>query len=384
MHSTTFAQIDVPTPKGQQALIWQSAHGSRPPARIELVNANWRADRAYRAMSQGSGLLWHGDWHQGKQMMAALKRRLQTSSQASAQSLAAIELPDRFHRIRLKRSQAARLLGLLVVEVKPGYQIDLPRAPAAYEALSLAYGEQLHNQHFVVPLSELIGIFSAFEWHRKGLPVQALGHSIYPRWGVFAPTRHEYLDLVMQAALPEPCQTAVDVGTGTGVLAMLLAKRGVGQIIATDTNPAALACAQDNITRAGLQSQIQVVDTDLMPDGKFDLVVCNPPWLPGAASGPLEAAVYDPQHRMLRGFLDGVGEHLQPLGQAWLILSDLAEHLKLRKRTDLLAWIEAAGLSVVDRLDSRPGHRKLEDLNDPLAPCRQAEITSLWQLRLSS
>lgn len=364
----------------QQSLLWQSAHGWKPPGRIELADDTWRADRAYRAISQGTGLLWQGDWHQAKQMLTAIKRRVT----AKSQSFDNIDLPARFHRIRLQRSQAARQSGLLLIEVKPGFQIELPRAPADHEALELAYGQRLRDQHFVVPLSELTGVISAFEWHRKGLPVAALGHNIYPRWGVFAPTRHEYLDLVMQAKLPDPCFTAVDVGTGTGVLSMLLAKRGVNRIIGTDTNPAAIACAQDNISRANLQHQIEIANIDLMPEGRFDLIVCNPPWLPGVATGPLEAAVYDPQHRMLRGFLEQASGHLQPHGQAWLILSDLADHLKLRHRADLLTWIEAAGLVVANRLDIQPGHRKLENTKDPLNKCRQAEVTSLWQLQLSS
>lgn len=339
-----------------------------------------KAASVLREINQGAALLLEGDYHQARELLASVKRRLNKSIQA----FEAIELPERFHRIRLQRSQAARLAGMLLIAVKPGYLIDLRRAPVTLPAMQMAYGDRLREAHFAMPLSELIGVLSAFEWHKKGLPVSALGHSIYPRWGVFAPTRHEYLDLVLRASLPEPCTTAVDVGTGTGVLAMLLAKRGVTNIIATDTNRLALDCARDNIERAGLGATIEVQETDLMPEGKFDLIVCNPPWLPGAASGPLEAAVYDPEHRMLRGFLGQVGKHLKPRGQAWLVLSDLAEHLQLRSRETLLSWIEQAGLKVVNRLDAKPSHRKLENSNDPLSAYRRAEITSVWQLQVSS
>jgi hypothetical protein len=56
---------------------------------------------------------------------------------------------------------------------------------------------------------------------------------------------------------------------------------------------------------------------------------------------------------MLRGFLAGLAEHLEADGEGWLIPSDLAEHLALRSRNELLALIEAAGLQVLGRLDAR-------------------------------
>jgi prophage antirepressor-like protein len=86
---------------------------------------------------------------------------------------------------------------------------------------------------------------------------------------------------------------------------------------------------------------------------------------------------------MLRGFLAGLGAHLLPGGEGWLILSDLAEHLGLRTREELLAAIEAAGLKVVDRLDARPKHPKASDEDDPLHAARAAEVTSLWRLALA-
>jgi hypothetical protein len=76
-----------------------------------------------------------------------------------------------------------------------------------------------------------------------------------------------------------------------------------------------------------------------------------------------------------------VAAHLAPGGQAWLILSDLAEHLGLRTREELLAWIVAGGLAVIERHDVRPTHPRASDPADPLHAARAAEVTSLWRLR---
>jgi prophage antirepressor-like protein len=93
--------------------------------------------------------------------------------------------------------------------------------------------------------------------------------------------------------------------------------------------------------------------------------------------------VYDPDSRMLRGFLAGLGAHLEAGGEGWLILSDLAELLGLRTREDLLALIVAGGLKVLERLDIRPQHPKAGAADDPLHAARAAETTSLWRLALA-
>jgi methylase of polypeptide subunit release factors len=173
---------------------------------------------------------------------------------------------------------------------------------------------------------------------------------------------------------------AFDIGVGTGVLSALLARRGAAQVIATDLSERALACARDNLQRLGLQNQVQLLHTDLFPPGQAALVVCNPPWLPARPTSLLEQAVYDEGSQMLKGFLGGLKAHLIEGGEGWLILSDLAEHLGLRTREELLSWIADAGLQVLGRTDVKPVHGKAQDPSDPLHTARAAEVTSLWRL----
>jgi hypothetical protein len=94
----------------------------------------------------------------------------------------------------------------------------------------------------------------------------------------------------------------------------------------------------------------------------------------------LEQAVYDEGSQMLKGFLSGLPAHLCEGGEGWLILSDLAEHLGLRSREELLSWIAQAGLQVLGRMDVKPVHGKASDETDPLHAARAAEVTSLWRL----
>jgi methylase of polypeptide subunit release factors len=164
------------------------------------------------------------------------------------------------------------------------------------------------------------------------------------------------------------------------VLAAVLARRGIERVIATDLDARAVACARENLRTLGLSERVDVMQTDLFPDGRAALVVCNPPWLPARPSSPMESGIYDPESRMLRGFLRALPGHLAPGGEGWLILSDLAEHLSLRTRAQLLDEFEAHGLRVFARHDVPPRHPRAADESDPLHRARAAEITSLWRL----
>jgi methylase of polypeptide subunit release factors len=189
--------------------------------------------------------------------------------------------------------------------------------------------------------------------------------------------------LVLKAPLPAALQKnsiAFDVGVGTGVLSVVLAMREIQKIVATDQDDRAITCAKENINRLGLNDKIEILKTNLFPAAKAALIVCNPPWLPARPSSSLEHAVYDPESRMLKGFLNNLKTHLLPGGEGWLILSDLAEHLGLRSREELLSWIDAAGLKVLARLDTKPQHQKVFDKADALHSARSKETTSLWRL----
>jgi hypothetical protein len=84
---------------------------------------------------------------------------------------------------------------------------------------------------------------------------------------------------------------------------------------------------------------------------------------------------------MLRGFLAGVAERLSSTGEAWLIISDIAEHLGLRSREELLGWIKDSGLCIVDRMDAKPNHPKTRNQTGALHKARAKETTSLWRLK---
>jgi methylase of polypeptide subunit release factors len=368
---------------------WHSENGIAPHKKIQIADDTLTADIAYRLACEGTAMLYKGDFQNARQLLQALVHRVDKPSKKSTRvdrvAKEKTKSPlDTFNLHRLAQSQRARILGMILIELSADHNISLRRAPDVVQACLEAYGPQIDS--YVISLRELLGVISAHEWRKTGVQVLTRGDEevrIHPHYGVFSPVRSEYVDLVLKAPLPVALKqnsVAFDVGTGTGVLAVVLALRDIQKIIATDLSDRSIACAQDNIDRLMLNSQIEISKTNLFPEGKAALIVCNPPWLPARPSSSLEHAVYDPESQMLKGFLSGLKDHLLPNGEGWLILSDLAEHLGLRARQELLLRIEQAGLRVIARLDTKPTHQKVFDKADALHAARSKEVTSLWRL----
>jgi len=366
----------------RQAARWRSEAGLPAPAAVDIASERISADAAYALLEAGTAVLWRGDWVNGRHLMQVLTR-LADRRAGVQRGAPPPTLADAFARHRERQGVRAALLARLLVPVDGDYRIPLRRAQDVRQACREAWGAPT-GEGCVIALRELLAVVSAHEWRKKGVPVPAVQGRIHPHYGVFSPVRGEYVDLVAHALLPAGCDLAFDIGTGSGILAAVLARRGVSRVVATDQDPRALACATENIENLGLAATVSVLPADLFPAGRAPLVVCNPPWVPAQPSSPIEYAVYDPDSRMLRGFLGGLAEHLAPGGEGWLIISDLAEHLGLRSRDELLGWIAAGGLQVLGRLDTRPSHAKAGDRSDPLHAARAAEVTSLWRLGAAS
>lgn len=384
--------------------LWRSERGAAPPLKVVLADDTMTADAAYQLACGGTALLWRGDFQNARQLLQALQRRIDTPPRRKNRGTApsprpalapgAAMDPQTFHLHRQAQAQRARILAMVLLPFDADYAIPLRRAPDAKLACTQAWGAAgVDEPASVASLRDLLGIRSASEWRKNGVEVRALGDApnnrIYPHYGVFSPVRGEYVDLVAAAPLPaldaqsirdgKP-YVAFDIGTGSGVLSAVLARRQTMQIVATDQDARAIACATENFARLGVAHAIDLQQTDMFPAGRAHVVVCNPPWLPARPSAPIEYAVYDENSRMLLAFLAGLPAHLAPGGEGWLIISDLAERLGLRSASMLTDAIAAAGLVVLGRCDARPQHGKTQDAADALHHARSQEVTTLWRL----
>ncbi|SOB99686.1 peptide chain release factor N(5)-glutamine methyltransferase [Rhodobacter maris] len=120
-------------------------------------------------------------------------------------------------------------------------------------------------------------------------------------------------ELLVEVALEAPFARLLDLGTGTGcVLLSLLAERPEARGVATDISEAALQVAQENAARLSLADRARFIHSDWFHgvEGRFDLIVSNPPYITEAEMGNLAPEVRDWEpHQALTPGGDGLGAY---------------------------------------------------------------------------
>lgn len=114
---------------------------------------------------------------------------------------------------------------------------------------------------------------------------------------------------------------ALDMGTGTGVGAVFLARRG-WQVVAVDLNPEAVRCARINALLNRLEDRIDVRQGDLfgpVEGERFDLILFNPPFFRGEPKGLFDLAWKSVD--VLERFAAGLSGALTEDGRALILLS---------------------------------------------------------------
>lgn len=353
---------------------------SADPAPTTLVEVDDRltAAAALKQVRGGAVLLYRGDFHNAKQLLQAMGRRLPAARPSGSGASTPTEA---FRAERRARADEHATLARLVVALDQQYRLELGRAPDVAKACREVWGPASGTS--LVPLKTLLGMLGASEWRRKGLAVPGLEGLLTPHYGVYLPTRTDYVELLGSVKDVRKCRV-LDVGTGTGVLSFLLLQRGAASVVATDCDKRALECARDNAARLGLSARFTAVEADVYPAdaGVFDLIVSNPPWIPEAPKNRVDRAVFDEGGRFLSTLLMRARSHLAPQGEVLLLLSDLAVLLGLREAGWLAAEIDLAGLEVKWRRDRAAKHGKASDPRDPLHHARSRETISLYSLTL--
>ncbi|MCS4062270.1 class I SAM-dependent methyltransferase [Pseudomonas putida] len=143
--------------------------------------------------------------------------------------------------------------------------------------------ELLERAQVLVPRGELLG--SSVRW--SSLDDLLLVHSAFPTEAsdavFFGPDSYRFAQVIHEHLQhnPRPVEHAVDIGCGTGVGALLIARAAqCAQVSAADINPLALRYATINAALAGV-SNVSVAPSDVLDgvSGTFDLIVANPPYM---------------------------------------------------------------------------------------------------------
>ena len=138
-------------------------------------------------------------------------------------------------------------------------------------------------------------------------------------------------------------RTVLEIGTGSGLLALCCLEAGASHVTATDVNRFAIDNAAYNADLLGFSDRL---DLRLVPlddaeaysvigaSEKFDLIISNPPWEDALPTSIDTYAYYDEGFQLLRSLLCGLKEHLRPGGKALLAYGSVDAIKNARRLAD--------------------------------------------------
>ena len=206
---------------------------------------------------------------------------------------------------------------------------------------------------------------AALELHaRSDADVEYLGLHLHVPAGVFPPTPMSHLLGEAVIAAAGPGDRVLDMGTGSGVNAILAARSGA-DVVAVDVNPAAVEAARANADAAGVGDRVEVVEADLFAaiDDRFDVVVFDPPFRWFTPADMAERAITDDGYDTLRRFFEQVVDHLRPGGRVLLSFGSTGDVAYLHELA------QRAGLEVAELASA-----SLE---------RDGQVETYWAFRLT-
>jgi len=304
------------------------------------IDQSTLVDAALARLEKGEWLRVRDAYATGTRLLAALRRRYPAAG------------PRATHRERPQADAAYRAVaGRVVVPVR-GKGLGLAKAPPV-GFLPLLYGTK---GGFDLPLLDVQALNGAYQTYKEGVAMPVLGGRIHPFYATYVPRRMEHLVLFTTwlSGYSGLRERAVDVGTGTGILALLLAKAGFAQVTATDVNPNAVISVHHELERRSPRPAVVPVLGDLLdpvPE-RVDLIVFNPPWMQGDATTFVDRAMYFTEGLFERFFAQA-HQRLRPQGRVVLVFSNVVRLVQPDVPHPIEAELAKGRFHVVQKLERR-------------------------------
>jgi hypothetical protein len=235
---------------------------------------------------------------------------------------------------------------------------------------------------FLLPFPQVQGLNSSWQWFQKGILFPVLSKPVHPFYGTYFPTRFEHLELFGDwlETFQGKRESALDIGTGCGVLALHMLEQGFKQVFATDINPNAVESVRRHAESHGLEPALELEHADLLGsfEGQADLIVFNPPWLPAIPHSDLDKAMYFEPDLFERFFAQAY-EALAFDGRLVLIFSTLITQTGGGKLHPIEAALQPGGafeLVAKHERGVRAGSRKTRRSKQT----RKNEKVEVWEL----
>ncbi|PRC92510.1 methyltransferase [Solimicrobium silvestre] len=176
---------------------------------------------------------------------------------------------------------------------------------------------------------------------RSGKAIQYLGKEfrVYP--GTFLPFADSH-PLVNNFHI-NPGESVLDVGTGSGVIAIFACYKGAGRVVAVDVNPSAIRSAKYNVRQHGFEHVVEVKQSCLFQQvgqDQFDVITANLPFRIKPAHDIVAQSQWDTDFKTNTGFFTEVGKYLKPNGRIYFSQANFGAIKEIK------ALAKAAGFSV--------------------------------------
>ena len=279
---------------------------------------------------------------------------------------------------RVNRDQLKSLTQNLLVRIA-NHQINLANAP------QIPWLKEFYPKlsEFYLPFTDVLGMNGAWQWYTKGIQFPNLNHKVHPYYGVYFPTRYEHLELFNEwLGSNDPIRSAIDIGTGCGVLSFYMIKNGVKKVLATDINPNALLSLELDLKRLGMEAKVELNRADMLDgiDAKdFDLVVFNPPWIPENFSNALDMAMYY-QPNFFDNFFSQAYEKLKPGSTLLLLFSTFAQVVGAVNDHPIERELNANNRFALVSRTEKPILQNPSSKKHWLTEIRNKERAELWEL----
>jgi len=283
-----------------------------------------------------------------------------------------------FKEQREFRAVYHKLSNLILIEIE-NHQLLVKKSP------TIGWFKKLYpdTKDFLLTLPQVQGLNSAWQWYKNGITIPVLRNKIHPYYGVYFPTRFEHLELFDNwlKRYTGPKKTTIDVGIGSGILALQLVKHGFQKVFGTDTNPNAIIGLKESMGTTKLSRKIELDFASLF--GKWnkpsELIVFNPPWLPESRNlENLDEAIYYNKN-LFPDFFEAAKERLLPDGKLVLIFSNLAQITGLTKSHPIEQELAEGGRFQLERCFKKNVKRASEKTKRDLH-WRKDEEVELWVL----
>jgi hypothetical protein len=335
-----------------------------------LVDKTSDPESVAEALIAGETFLVSDLFSTGLNILAALRRTLDGGRPRDSHK------DERAFRAAFKQASAR-----LLVPIKDN-RIDLQNAP------EIGWLKELYSDisKFVLTFPQVQGLNSSWQWYTKGTQMPVLHRRLHPFYGTYFPSRFEHLELFADwlKKYRGNQNLAIDVGTGCGVLAFQLSQAHWPQVLATDINPNALESVRRELKRKPVKGEIKTEEADLLGEGEelADLIVFNPPWLPGKMHNALDLAMYYPPDLFDR-FFRVASKRLAPQGRVVVVFSNLLQIEGSASEHPVRKELEKGGRFVLaQRLEGKVSPSSKKTKRRKRAPSK--ELVELWELQRTS